>query len=78
MIIHKVDTQSPSLKETAAVRVAIQRFLQFLITPSKWFVREEPVHVICKANICLRISIFTLSVRLLNHPKLASKKGFNC
>ena len=76
-IIHNVDTQSPSLKETTMVIVAIKRFLRFLITPSKWFVRDEPVHVICQAKICLRIFIFTLSVRLLNYPKLASKEGFH-
>ena len=64
-------TQSPSLKETAAVIVAVKRFLWFLITPLKWFVRDEPVHVIIyMANICLRIFILTLSVRLLNYPKL--------
>ena len=45
-ITHNVDTQSPSLKETAAVIVAVKRFLGFLITPLKWFVRDEPVHVI--------------------------------
>ena len=50
---------------------------RFLITPLKWFVRDEPVHVIYKADICLRIFIFTLSVRLLNYLKLASKEGFN-
>ena len=76
-IIHNVDTQSPSLKQTAAVIVAVKRFLWFLITPLKWFVRDEPVHVIYKTNICLRIFIFTLSVRLFNYPKLASKERFN-
>ena len=70
-IIHNVDTQSPSLKETAAVIVAVKRFPWFLITHLKWFVRDEPVHVICKANKCLRIFI------LLNYPKLVSKEGFN-